>query len=276
MINATLLTVFSGVYGALAGLSLTWSVVAIVAGTLFGTIFTALHAVQGPRSGHPADDPVPGAVRLARGQLDPGGGRVHGHRVRGVLHHPGPRFARAAHQPAPAGLRGGDHSGGDAHRHRRVPPHPQGAALHLRGGAHRARGAHRGRDRQDALRQPLHRGRVLGDLLPAPVRHLGELPDHRGSPGVELHPLSAAQGAGPGDGGLGVRRLSAQRHLAGVPGGHRGHRQSRRGPHGRPGRLRARLPPRDGVRSGDRHLRVDVRHRGRVSLRGGAERAVAG
>jgi purine-cytosine permease-like protein len=53
MINATLLTVFSGVYGALAGLSLTWSVVAIVAGTLFGTIFTALHAVQGPRLGIP-------------------------------------------------------------------------------------------------------------------------------------------------------------------------------------------------------------------------------
>lgn len=53
MINATLLTVFSGVYGALAGLSLTWSVVAIVAGTLFGTIFTALHALQGPRLGIP-------------------------------------------------------------------------------------------------------------------------------------------------------------------------------------------------------------------------------
>ncbi len=53
MINATLLTVFSGVYGALAGLSLTWSVVAIVAGTLFGTVFTALHAVQGPRLGIP-------------------------------------------------------------------------------------------------------------------------------------------------------------------------------------------------------------------------------
>jgi purine-cytosine permease-like protein len=53
MINATLLTVFSGVYGALAGLSLTWSAVAIVAGTLFGTIFTALHAVQGPRLGIP-------------------------------------------------------------------------------------------------------------------------------------------------------------------------------------------------------------------------------
>ncbi len=53
MINATLLTVLSGVYGALAGLSLTWSIVAIVAGTLFGTVFAALHAVQGPRLGIP-------------------------------------------------------------------------------------------------------------------------------------------------------------------------------------------------------------------------------
>lgn len=53
MINATLLTVLSGVYGALAGLSLTWSLAAIVAGTLFGTIFAALHAVQGPRLGIP-------------------------------------------------------------------------------------------------------------------------------------------------------------------------------------------------------------------------------
>ena len=53
MINATLLTVLSGVYGALAGLSLTWSVVAIVAGTLFGTLFAAFHAVQGPRLGIP-------------------------------------------------------------------------------------------------------------------------------------------------------------------------------------------------------------------------------
>ena len=53
MINATLLTVLSGVYGALTGLSLTWSLVAITTGTLFGTVFTALHAVQGPRLGVP-------------------------------------------------------------------------------------------------------------------------------------------------------------------------------------------------------------------------------
>ncbi len=53
MLNATLLTLLSGVYGALAGLSLTWSAVAIVAGTVFGTLFAASHAVQGPRLGIP-------------------------------------------------------------------------------------------------------------------------------------------------------------------------------------------------------------------------------
>jgi nucleobase:cation symporter-1, NCS1 family len=53
MINATVLTILSGVYGALAGLSLTWSTLAILAGTLFGTVFAALHAVQGPRLGIP-------------------------------------------------------------------------------------------------------------------------------------------------------------------------------------------------------------------------------
>jgi purine-cytosine permease-like protein len=53
MLNATVLTILSGVYGALAGLSLTWSAVAIAVGTLFGTLFSAFHAVQGPRLGIP-------------------------------------------------------------------------------------------------------------------------------------------------------------------------------------------------------------------------------
>jgi nucleobase:cation symporter-1, NCS1 family len=53
MLNMTLLTLLSGVYGAISGLSLAWSAGAIVAGTAFGTLFAASHAVQGPRLGIP-------------------------------------------------------------------------------------------------------------------------------------------------------------------------------------------------------------------------------
>jgi len=51
--NATILTVLSGIYGGLCGLSLTWSIVAIVLGSMVGSVFAAFHAVQGPRLGIP-------------------------------------------------------------------------------------------------------------------------------------------------------------------------------------------------------------------------------
>src|ERR1700712_5088439 len=53
MINATLITAFTGAIGPVAGLSLTWTVVALVAGTIFGTFFQAFHAAQGPTMGLP-------------------------------------------------------------------------------------------------------------------------------------------------------------------------------------------------------------------------------
>jgi purine-cytosine permease-like protein len=53
MTNATFATALTGVVGAQLGLSLPWSVVAILAGSLLGTFFSACHAVQGPRLGLP-------------------------------------------------------------------------------------------------------------------------------------------------------------------------------------------------------------------------------
>lgn len=42
-----------GTIGVLSGLSLTWSIVAIVLGSAFGTVFSAFHASQGPQMGMP-------------------------------------------------------------------------------------------------------------------------------------------------------------------------------------------------------------------------------
>lgn len=51
--NATILTILSGIYGGLSGMNLTWSLVAIVLGSMAGSVFAAFHAVQGPRLGIP-------------------------------------------------------------------------------------------------------------------------------------------------------------------------------------------------------------------------------
>lgn len=53
MINASFLTAATGALGPLAGLGLTWTIVAIVAGSIFGTLFQAFHGAQGPRMGLP-------------------------------------------------------------------------------------------------------------------------------------------------------------------------------------------------------------------------------
>ncbi|WP_160297628.1 purine-cytosine permease family protein [Demequina salsinemoris] len=53
MINATLITAYTGAVGPLFGMSLSWTLVAIVAGTLFGTLFQAFHGAQGPHMGLP-------------------------------------------------------------------------------------------------------------------------------------------------------------------------------------------------------------------------------
>ncbi|RQW64263.1 purine-cytosine permease family protein [Vibrio viridaestus] len=53
MANATLLTLFGGAVGALFGLGLYWTLIAIVVGSIVGTIFQALHAAQGPILGLP-------------------------------------------------------------------------------------------------------------------------------------------------------------------------------------------------------------------------------
>ncbi|PHI96622.1 allantoin permease [Parasaccharibacter apium] len=52
--NMTLLTVVTGALGpAIFGLSLFWSVLALVLGNMVGAVFMALHAAQGPRLGVP-------------------------------------------------------------------------------------------------------------------------------------------------------------------------------------------------------------------------------
>src|SRR6187399_2334041 len=51
--NAQIATLAVGVLGVSAGGNLFWSLVAILAGTLFGTFFMAFHSAQGPQLGLP-------------------------------------------------------------------------------------------------------------------------------------------------------------------------------------------------------------------------------
>jgi len=53
MVNATLITAFTGAVGPLFGMSLSWTLVAIVTGTIAGTLFQAFHGAQGPHMGLP-------------------------------------------------------------------------------------------------------------------------------------------------------------------------------------------------------------------------------
>ena len=98
-----------------------------------------------------------------------------------------------AHPPALRGrARGRRRAGG----HLRLPLHPPGAAGAVDPGAHRLRRTHRRRDRGDArsgacsATEVVRRHRIL-----AAVRHLCQLPDHRGSARVQLHPLPARNGS---------------------------------------------------------------------------------
>ena len=51
--NAQLSTLAVGAIGVAAGLNLIWSIIAIVTGTLIGTLFMAFHSAQGPKLGLP-------------------------------------------------------------------------------------------------------------------------------------------------------------------------------------------------------------------------------
>lgn len=53
MINASFLTAATGALGPLAGLGLSWTILALVTGSVFGTLFQAFHGAQGPRMGLP-------------------------------------------------------------------------------------------------------------------------------------------------------------------------------------------------------------------------------
>ncbi|CAN5242792.1 cytosine permease [soil metagenome] len=53
MINASFLTAATGALGPLSGLGLPWTIVAIISGSVFGTLFQAFHGAQGPRMGLP-------------------------------------------------------------------------------------------------------------------------------------------------------------------------------------------------------------------------------
>jgi NCS1 family nucleobase:cation symporter-1 len=53
MINATVITLFTGAIGPSFGLGLAWTLVAVLGGSVFGTFFQAFHAAQGPRMGLP-------------------------------------------------------------------------------------------------------------------------------------------------------------------------------------------------------------------------------
>ena len=51
--NVQLTTVITGALAPVLGLTVTWSVLAIIVGNTFGAIFMALHSAQGPRLGIP-------------------------------------------------------------------------------------------------------------------------------------------------------------------------------------------------------------------------------
>jgi NCS1 family nucleobase:cation symporter-1 len=51
--NITVVAVITGAVAVSLGLSLTWSIIAMVAGNLIGGVFMAYHSVQGPRMGLP-------------------------------------------------------------------------------------------------------------------------------------------------------------------------------------------------------------------------------
>jgi NCS1 family nucleobase:cation symporter-1 len=53
MVNATLITLFTGAVGPLFGLGLSWTLLAIVIGSIAGTMFQAFHGAQGPHMGLP-------------------------------------------------------------------------------------------------------------------------------------------------------------------------------------------------------------------------------
>ncbi|KQV37020.1 hypothetical protein ASC96_26735 [Rhizobium sp. Root1204] len=53
MVNATLITLYTGGVGPLNGLGLSWTIVAVVLGSVAGTLFQAFHGAQGPRMGLP-------------------------------------------------------------------------------------------------------------------------------------------------------------------------------------------------------------------------------
>ncbi|MEU3982844.1 cytosine permease [Streptomyces sp. NPDC026672] len=53
MVNATLITAFTGAVGPLFHLGLPATLIAVVSGSVFGTLFQAFHGAQGPRMGLP-------------------------------------------------------------------------------------------------------------------------------------------------------------------------------------------------------------------------------
>jgi len=53
MVNATLITLFTGAIGPLYKLDFVRTLAAIVLGSVFGTLFQAFHGAQGPRMGLP-------------------------------------------------------------------------------------------------------------------------------------------------------------------------------------------------------------------------------
>jgi NCS1 family nucleobase:cation symporter-1 len=53
MINATLITLYTGAVGPSFGLGLPWTLLAVVVGSIAGTLFQAFHGAQGPRMGLP-------------------------------------------------------------------------------------------------------------------------------------------------------------------------------------------------------------------------------
>lgn len=53
MVNATLITLFTGAVGPLYGLGLSWTLLALLLGSVFGTLFQAFHGAQGPKMGLP-------------------------------------------------------------------------------------------------------------------------------------------------------------------------------------------------------------------------------
>ena len=219
MSNAQIATLAVGTFSVTGGGNLIWSMLAIIAGVLFGTFFMAFHSAQGPQLGLPADDPVASAVRL-RGRVAGLGVRLPAvRRLQHLQHDLGRR--------RPALDRSWPQQAVDRRRHRWSPRSWRWSGYDLIHGVERWLTA--GflvifglltiavctLNFPAGLVRPR---RLQVDAVPDPVRRGRRLPDQLGHLRFGLLALPSPVGHRPQDVPLDVLGLCARRDLADVPG----------------------------------------------------------